>query len=311
MTMNRTSSPFSRITICLILAGLSSCAGRMAHPDQDKNEFQPTAVGQPTPVDTGKPGAQSSPQMDTRASQLGMNARLDVLEKKIADMNDKLDATRSALDNFLTAHAPKSNGVSNSPTDVAGTPLADTEQTSAAVASGFVRDGAVQLYRKANILFESQKYPEANLAYADFLERYPDHALAGGAQFHIGEGYFNQHQYKEAVEEFKKVLTSYDRSSAVPATLRDLIEAEENIGKNEQSDRYRQLLLSLFPNSPAAQNLSARAETPAAPMTPTTPMNLPASGPAVNTPPDSASAPHRDLDMPPPTAPAPGGLNTQ
>jgi tol-pal system protein YbgF len=288
------------------LAGLTACAGRMSHPDTDANE-NPSQAAPVTAqlINEGQPAqAQSKPgSPDPRMSAAGMNARLEALEAKLASMNEKLDATRNSLDNFLTAHEPKKTGVSTSPTETSGTPLADTMPAG----GGYIQDEAVQLYRKANILFESQKYPDANLAFSTFLEQYPDHPLAGSAQYHIGEGYFKQHQNKEALEEFQKVLTSYDRSSAVPQTLREMSEVEEGLGKSQEAARHRQQLLSLFPNSPAAQNLTAQAQTPLmsqVPATPTTPSHSAATEvPAATTGMSAAPAPtKRALDEPPPTA---------
>jgi TolA-binding protein len=305
----RLNTPFARFfrtdLITLTLAAslaVSGCAHRMAHPDSesDDNKFtptQPAVVGQPIPVEqTGAPVAVASgaPQQDPRMSAAGLNARVDELEAKIASLNEKLDATRASVDGFLTAHQPKAVGVSNSATEVAGTSVADISEGGA----GFIQNGAVQLYRKANILFESQKYPEANLAYMSFLEKYPDHPLAGSAQFHVGEGYFKQKEFKQAVEEFQKVLTSYDRSPVVSITLRQLTEAEEALGKNQEAARYRQQLLSLFPNSPSAANLPQIAEVKAAAPTSAQTETL-----HEQEAPASAPVGKRDLDQPPPTAP--------
>jgi tol-pal system protein YbgF len=313
MRLNTPSTLFLNISfVTLALAtslAVSGCAHRMAHPDADAedNKFtpvQPVVAGQPTPVElpTGPtagpaiipPGQSGAPQQDPRMSSAGLNARVDELEAKIARLNEKLDSTRASVDGFLTAHQPKVAGVSNSPSEAAGTPLADVSEGGA----GFIQNGAVQLYRKANILFESQKYPEANLAYMNFLEKYPDHPLAGSAQFHVGDGYFKQKEYKQAVEEFQKVLTSYDRSPVVSITLRKLTEAEDALGKAEEAARYRQQLLSLFPNSPSAQNLPQVAEVkPAAPTTAQSETLRDQEAPR------AAPAGKRDLDQPPPTAP--------
>jgi tol-pal system protein YbgF len=286
---------FSFVTLALATSlAVSGCAHRMAHPDGDTEEgkFTPTQPGVPTPAEqpiaVGSP-VPGTPQQDPRMSSAGLNARVDELEAKIASLNDKLDATRASVDGFLTAHQPRMAGVSNSATEVAGTSLGDISE-----GTGFIQNAAVQLYRKANILFESQKYPEANLAYMNFLEKYPDHPLAGSAQFHVGEGYFKQKEYRQAVEEFQKVLTSYDRSPVVSQTLRELTVADEALGKTQDAARYRQELMSLFPNSPSAQNAPQIAEVKSAvPVTPDTIQTAPVTPPAGK----------KDLDQPPPTAP--------
>ena len=289
----------------------------MAHPDTDANHPHTQAAAEP---ETANPGTSNDPRM----SAAGLNARLDALEAKLAAVNDKLDATQHALDNFLTAHSPKMSGVTTPTNEAAGTPVAATDENT----PGFVQDSAVQLFRKANILFESERYTDANLAYSNFLERYPDHPLAGSAQFKIGEGYFRRKEYKQAVQEYLKVLTSYDRSPAISSTLRHLAEAEDALGRPQEAARYRQQLMSLFPSSPAAQfpqspiplqqAISPQTEEPqtVAPANPdsraSSSSTNSASSPGSKTSegdvqpaPTQGQAKH-DLDAPPPTAPLNG-----
>jgi tol-pal system protein YbgF len=335
-TVSSSSPLFKAIGLASFVLGLAGCAGRMAHPDTDSNHPKTQTADTQSPDDNTQ-GSSANAQADPRMSKAALNARLDAMEAKLAALNDKLDSTQHALDNFLTAHQPKMSGVTTPMTDAAGAPVAASD----ANMPGYVQDGAVQLYRKANILFESERYADANLAYSRFLEKYPDHALAGSAQFKIGEGYFKRKEYKQAVQEFQKVLTSYDRSPAISATLRELAESEDALGKTQEAARYRQQLTSLFPSSPAAQNLPAGgAAAPQAPQT-TEPQGGPADMPSANSgsnsgansganspanSPNSASAPsapntsstpsmpnmneekvqtapQHDLDSPPPTAP--------
>jgi tetratricopeptide (TPR) repeat protein len=120
-----------------------------------------------------------------------------------------------------------------------------------------VNDEAVRSFRKAMILFEAGRFSEAEPAFASFMDRYPDHALAGAAQFYIGESFFKQGNYTQAYDEFQRVLMSYDRSAHVTETLRDLAETEDQLHKNQDAARHRQELSSLFPQSPAFASAAA------------------------------------------------------
>jgi tetratricopeptide (TPR) repeat protein len=121
------------------------------------------------------------------------------------------------------------------------------------------------------ILFQSHNYPDASLGFSAFVDQYPDHALAGSAQFYLGECYFKQKEYKLAARELGRVITTYDRSPHIAETLRDLSISEEKTGMPEEAARHRQLLTSLFPHSPAAHSANdvtaseasaSEAETP-------------------------------------------------
>jgi tetratricopeptide (TPR) repeat protein len=162
------------------------------------------------------------------------------------------------------------------------------------------------------ILFKAKKFPESMLAFSSFIERYADHPLAGSAQFYVGECYYRQKEYKLAVVEYQRVLTSYDRSGSLPETLKQMAQAEEHLAQAEDALKHRQLLLSLFPQSPAAHSVRlAHAEVdadaddgadPAAPGA-TTQVELPAPAavakPALPAKPVAGAV----LDEVPPTAP--------
>lgn len=98
------------------------------------------------------------------------------------------------------------------------------------------------------------------MAFSEFLEKAPDHPLAGSAQFYVGESYFKQKEYKLALQEYQRVLTSYDRSPVVADTLARMITTEEILKKQPEAEKHQHLLTSLFPNSPAARSLNPSHE---------------------------------------------------
>ena len=189
---------------------------------------------------------------------------------KISAMNEKVDSTRASVDHamhlkngtpgvhVIGERASDARGVSIDPQIPTHTSLKDPE-------AGFSNDGAVKAYRQAMILFRGHKYPEANLAFSAFLQIHADHPLAGAAQFQIGECYFRQKEFRLAVTEYQRVLSSYDRSSHISQTLKQLAAAEEATGNADEAKRYRQQLLSLFPQSPAAKGEAVAVKTSAEP----------------------------------------------
>lgn len=231
------------------------------------------------------------------------NAQLESLEVKLSTLNQKLNektseaalhSGSSAVDHGAsrlktTAIAP--HPVSRSGTDVEATPASNDPE------AGFVSDLAVGSFRQGKILFQAGKYPEAILAFSAFLERYPEHPLAGSAQFHIGDSYFKQGEFQLAVQEFQHVLTDHRLSPQVPDTLRQMALAEDALKKSEDAAQHRQTLARLFPQSPAAremQNIPIPKPVPAA-------HQSAATHGAANT---SASAnPNAALDEPPATVP--------
>jgi tol-pal system protein YbgF len=89
------------------------------------------------------------------------------------------------------------------------------------------------IYQAAYIDFSKGSYPLAIAGFREFLRRYPDHPLAGAAQYWIGEahfslarGYTNAGQgdkateaLEQAVQEFRKVQANYARSDKAATAL--------------------------------------------------------------------------------------------
>jgi len=78
---------------------------------------------------------------------------------------------------------------------------------------------AEKLYAGALSLYSGRDYQQATAKFEEFVAAYPEHKLAGNAQYWIGECYYSQKRYAEAAEEFAKVEKDYPASHKVPAAL--------------------------------------------------------------------------------------------
>lgn len=213
-----------------------------------------------------------------QAALNSMTSRLDSIETRMGSLNDKVIGSQNSLEMLMSNRKALASPVRSHPSDDAGTDTpvraADSDPE-----AGFVADSAIQEYRKGAILLEAQKYPEALLVFSSFVERYPDHPLAGSAQYNIGKSYFKQKEYKLALRELERVLTSYDRSPHISDTLKHLAETEDALKMPEQATRHRQLLTSLFAQSPAA-SAAAATNAPTPQGVPTAPLTAPVTAPA-------------------------------
>jgi TolA-binding protein len=187
-----------------------------------------------------------------------MSQKLEAMETKLLGMNDKLEATRIEMDLIKREKSFSSAEVFDHPSATTGNPIdeLETAQDFETRFTGFTNDTLTQLYRRAMIFYLAEKYPESILAFSEFIEKAPDHPLAGSAQFYVGESYFQQKEYRLALQEYHRVLTSYDRSPHVPDTLARMVIAEESLKKTDAAEGHRHLLTSLFPTSPAAGTIN-------------------------------------------------------
>jgi tol-pal system protein YbgF len=63
-----------------------------------------------------------------------------------------------------------------------------------------------QEYAAALATFRAREHGQAVLDLLDFIAKYPRHSLAGNAQYWIGEAYWAQRDYRQALVEFEKVF---------------------------------------------------------------------------------------------------------
>ncbi len=258
--------PLQAAALCLII---SSCAWGQAAKIKPQGEAQ---AAEPPKQPVVSVNIDSPPKPQTAAAQSAaknpedlvhqidaLTRKVEALESKLAAMAEKSPekANEKPLPLESVKHMP-SVGITPKTLEHIGAPLTPTMSRSDPEA-GFVNDAAVKDYRTAKVLFDAKKYTEAVLAFSNFLEKYPDHALAGSAQFYIGVSYSNQNEPKLALHELERVLTSYDRSVPVAETLRRMAELEDSLKLSADAQKHRQLLNSLFAQSPAASTTASNA----------------------------------------------------
>jgi TolA-binding protein len=164
-------------------------------------------------------------RLDGLATTLtGLTARLDELAARVEALGRQVrgGATPPRPSAAATPPAP------TTPPAVAATPPAPVGSRPTT--------NALQpqdIYQAAYIDFSKGSYALAMAGFREFLRRFPDHALAGNAQYWIGEGYFSQaraagnagqadkatQDMEQAVLEYRKVLASYPRSEKAPTAL--------------------------------------------------------------------------------------------
>jgi tol-pal system protein YbgF len=89
------------------------------------------------------------------------------------------------------------------------------------------------IYQAAYIDFSKGSYALAMAGFREFLRRFPEHPLAGNAQYWIGESHLSlarghanagqperaTQELEQAVQEFRKVLANYPRGEKAPTAL--------------------------------------------------------------------------------------------
>ena len=106
------------------------------------------------------------------------------------------------------------------------------------------------------------KNTEAAFKFRAFIQRHKTHPLTGSAQFHLGKAFYKQGKLAQAIPEFRKVLSHYGGSIHVSDALGQLAISELKQNNRTEAARYRELLVTLFPQSSAAGDIAGLSFTP-------------------------------------------------
>lgn len=74
-------------------------------------------------------------------------------------------------------------------------------------------------YKAALKRYEAGEFAEARAMLTDFLKKNPDHDLAANAQYWIGETWFSEKNYEQAILAFQDVIKNYPGKEKIPAAM--------------------------------------------------------------------------------------------
>lgn len=135
----------------------------------------------------------------------------------------------------------------------------DTSRPMPAAIPGGDGGNPKQAYETAYGYLLQQNYGAAETAFDEFLTRHPNDALAGNAQYWLGESFFVRGQYKQAAGAFLKGYQTYARSAKAPDSLLKLAMSLDRLGQKEAACTSYNELNTRFPT--ASQNIKARADS--------------------------------------------------
>lgn len=164
-------------------------------------------------------GARELAQLTRETRALDAQAAFLVAEAKTAseelarvragleESNNALRALRSSVEE-LSKPAP-----APAPAPPPQPPPKPVPQSSAPEAS------PEKIYAAAMASFQAEEHGQAVLEWSELTKRFPEHPLASNAQYWIGEAYYRQRDFRQALVEFRKVIDGYPKSPQIPEAL--------------------------------------------------------------------------------------------
>jgi tol-pal system protein YbgF len=112
-------------------------------------------------------------------------------------------------------------------------------------------------YAAAYELFKDGKFDKGREAFQNFLKQYPDTEYSDNAQFWIGECYYFEKKYENAILEYEKVAKNYPDGDKVPYALLKQGIAFMNLGDKASAKLILQRVINDYPNTNQARTAKA------------------------------------------------------
>jgi tol-pal system protein YbgF len=113
------------------------------------------------------------------------------------------------------------------------------------------------LYEKNYETLLRRQFGDAEAGFRQFLQKYPDHSLAGSAQYQLGETFYAQGNYQEAARNFLQGYKNYPKSRRAPDSL---LKLGLSLRKLDQRDQACAALASVSTEFPRAVEAKKRAD---------------------------------------------------
>jgi tol-pal system protein YbgF len=196
--------------------------------------------------------------------QANNNARVDTLATQVQALGDGIDELRARLGE-MSGQMAETRSVLES-VDGRLAPL-DLGQTAEAGEGGPEPPGVPTgppspdvLYSTALRDFIGGNYELARDEFNDYLKFYGRTQLAGNAQFYIGETFYRQEDYGQAISEYDKVFEGYPNSYKIAAAHLKKGYALLEMGREDDGVGELRGLVERFPGSEEAKWARARLE---------------------------------------------------
>jgi len=115
-------------------------------------------------------------------------------------------------------------------------------------------------YRAAFELVKEQRYDDAETAFVEFLQTYPDSSNAPNAQYWLGESYYVRQQYENALESFQAVVEEFPGSRKVVDALLKIGYCNYELGRWDAARNALTEVQRSYPDTTAARLAGQRLE---------------------------------------------------
>jgi tol-pal system protein YbgF len=205
-------------------------------------------------------------QVQELQSQLRqMQGQIEELQHHLQGLDDKNKAQYIDLDSRLGrlegggAGAAASGAQGSSSPAPSATANAPGRPADNAAAAGDTA-GAQAAYDVAFKAIRAGDYVNASREFRDFVQQYPDHALAPNAWYWLGESYYATTNYAVALESFQHLLSQFPQSEKAPDALLKVGYSQLELKQDAEARATLAAVVGRYPGSRAASLAQERLQ---------------------------------------------------
>jgi tol-pal system protein YbgF len=209
--------------------------------------------------------ANSGARLDTMSTQIqGISDNLQEALARMGKLNQQLTDAQNAIqgiDAKLASSAPPPVAAAPGAGAPSGLPPAPGAPPSAAsnLPPG-AAPSADLLYSNGLRDLNGKKYDLAAQEFGDYLKFYGTTDLASNAQFYVGEIFFAQQQYDQAIDAYSKVINNYPKSfKLAPAHLKRAL-ALISLGEKNSGVSELRMVVKSYPGTDEEKRAKAKLQ---------------------------------------------------
>ncbi len=184
-------------------------------------------------------------QEEARLKLLNLEQQQSAREQKIVDMQEKLQALDSQVQQVISQLGLEIESKKSSADHEPGPEARDIP--------GPETDPAQQIYEQALESFNQRQYAQAISLWSEFVESFPEHELVSNAYFWQGESFYQLQDYAQAALQYQEILENFPESSKHPTSLLKQGLSFYHLDKNKAGRILLQELIDEYPDSAEAK----------------------------------------------------------
>ena len=173
-------------------------------------------------------------QADIGARMDEMDINTQKVSAQVDENNAKLEKSNLRVDNLETNMSARLQA------------LEDKAAAEVAVKSETLYETAYTDYTKGN-------FDLAILEFRDYLQKFPGGTLADSAQYWIGESFFSQKKYDQAIGEFNKLILTFGQSNKIPYAKLKIAFSQGLMGNKDLALRSLDEVIAKYPDTEVAK----------------------------------------------------------